>query len=91
MELTASEYESLDSVCHNFTLLEDQLLEPDETITFQLNTTDSFINFSQDSAVFTILDSVKTLSVHVTFVCGHRLLFRTCNYCPLFTLHHNAD
>lgn len=66
VELTANEYISMDSVCHNIVLHEDTLLEVTETIVFKLNSINSFVAISQSSAVFNILDMVR---IH-TEMCG---------------------
>lgn len=67
VELTASEYISMDSVCNSIVLREDALLEVTETIVFELNSINSFVVISQSSAVFNILDTVRIL----TEMCGY--------------------
>ena len=62
VEFAASEFESLDTLCHNVTVHQDLLLEPDEAIEFQLNSPDSFTVFNPGSAIFTIVDSVSIQS-----------------------------
>lgn len=65
VELTASEYTSMDSVCHTIVLHEDLLLEETETIVFELISTNSFVINNQSSAVFNIIDMVRLLARNV--------------------------
>lgn len=82
LEFTASEYNSMNSVCHSIMLHEDLLLELTETILFELNSTNSFVIINQNSAVFTIQDSVRYL--HNKHKCLHvKTVFCIANMkCP---------
>ena len=64
--ITASDFnETKDSVCYKITLRTDDTLEGDETIQLELSTTESFIDFTQPTATFTILESVSNFPVHL--------------------------
>ena len=61
--ITASDFETGDSVCYEITLKTDNILEGDETIRLEL--TESFVTFTQPTATFTILESVSNSPIHL--------------------------
>ena len=52
---------TMDSVCYTISLMTDNMLEENETIHLQLSSAESFVSLTQNSAVITIIDSVRVL------------------------------
>ena len=65
-DILAEDYGSV-NVCFNISLVEDEILEADETIHLQLTTRNSFITFNPVSATFTIQDSVREYYIVISY------------------------
>ena len=66
--ITASDREMMDTFCYGISLKTDDLLEGNEIIQLQLSSAEHFVAFTQDSAVFTITDSVGHL-FNIAAIC----------------------
>ena len=66
--ITASDREMMDTFCYGISLKTDDLLEGNEIIQLQLSSAEHFVAFTQDSAVFTIIDSVGHL-FNIAAIC----------------------
>ena len=65
-DILAEDYGSVNACC-NISVVEDEILEADETIHLRLTTTNSFITFNPVSATFTIQDSVREYYIVITY------------------------